>query len=144
DGLDAKANYLLHKLLLSNVGKRPIVWVTHSMGGLLVKQILVEAAASKDRKVNAIAQKTTDFGELKKSKWGLTYSMLVTEDSSDPGLGEFYALPLDHLSTCKPESQESKVYEKTIEFLIQCIPQSSDFLQYSNLEIEISNILCLI
>ncbi|GFY48931.1 protein SERAC1 [Trichonephila inaurata madagascariensis] len=204
DGLDAKANYLLHKLISSNVGKRPIVWVTHSMGGLLVKQILVEAAASKERKVNAIAQNTTgvvffsvphkgsdlvklfqsipyilqpsidmkhlqkgsekllslhenfknfvhqnhihvlSFGELKKSKWGLTYSMLVTEDSSDPGLGEFYALPLDHLSTCKPESRESKVYEKTVEFLTKCIPQSSDFLQYSNLEIEISNILCLI
>ncbi|GFX13580.1 protein SERAC1 [Trichonephila clavipes] len=148
--------------------------------GLLVKQILVEAAASKERKVNAIAQNTTgviffsvphkgsdlvklfqsipyilqpsidmkhlqkgsekllslhenfknfvhqnhihvlSFGELKKSKWGLTYSMLVTEDSSDPGLGEFYALPLDHLSTCKPESRESKVYEKTVEFLTKC------------------------
>ncbi|GFS39137.1 protein SERAC1 [Nephila pilipes] len=205
DGLDAKANYLLDKLLLSNVGKKPIVWITHSMGGLLVKQILVEAAASKEKKVNSIAQKTTgviffsvphkgsdlvklfqsipyisqpsidikhlqkgsekllslhekfknfvhlnhihvlSFGESKKSKWGLTYSMLVTEDSSDPGMGEFYSLPLDHLSTCKPESRESKVYEKTIEFLNKCIPQSSDLLhRYSNLEMEISNLLCLI
>ncbi|GIY79003.1 protein SERAC1 [Caerostris extrusa] len=45
------------------------------------------------------------FGETKKSRWGLTLSMLVTEDSSDPDFGEFYPLPMDHLSTCKPESQ---------------------------------------
>ena len=39
--ITARARELLTKLEAADVGtKRPIVWVTHSMGGLLVKEIL--------------------------------------------------------------------------------------------------------
>ena len=33
---------LIEQLKLAHVGKRPVVWVCHSMGGLIVKQIMVQ------------------------------------------------------------------------------------------------------
>lgn len=41
DTLKERATHVLSQLKDANVGKRPIIWVAHSMGGLLVKQILV-------------------------------------------------------------------------------------------------------
>ncbi|XP_054708699.1 protein SERAC1-like [Uloborus diversus] len=207
DGIEAKAKELSRKLLLANVGERPIVWVTHSMGGLLVKQILLEANSSKGKdnllskntvgvifysvphKGSGIAswfhfapriflpsidilqlQKETpsllslhenfkrfvlqnnvailSFGETKKSSWGLSSAQLVTLDSSDPGFGDFYKIPVEHLSTCKPFSRRSIAYRKVVEFLITHIPQFSspafsDLPLYKNIR-EFSNLMSLI
>ena len=38
--LDRQAKKIRRKLKASGVGERPIVWVTHSMGGLITKKIL--------------------------------------------------------------------------------------------------------
>lgn len=38
--LEERSDEFLEKLLKAGVGQRPIIWVTHSMGGLLVKNIL--------------------------------------------------------------------------------------------------------
>ena len=37
-----RSTELLEKLSSAGIGQRPIVWVTHSMGGLLVKHLLTQ------------------------------------------------------------------------------------------------------
>uniref|UniRef100_A0A3B5KZX2 Protein SERAC1 n=1 Tax=Xiphophorus couchianus TaxID=32473 RepID=A0A3B5KZX2_9TELE len=43
-----RSRELLNKLKLAGVGERPLVWVAHSMGGLLVKKMLLDAADDPD------------------------------------------------------------------------------------------------
>lgn len=40
--LEFRSQNFLKDLKKANVGERPILWICHSMGGLLVKKILVE------------------------------------------------------------------------------------------------------
>lgn len=55
--LEKRAGEFLKKLAKSNVGQdRPVVWVGHSMGGLLIKSIINQAAASDDPAVRRIAE----------------------------------------------------------------------------------------
>ncbi|XP_062564751.1 protein SERAC1 isoform X2 [Armigeres subalbatus] len=54
--LEKRAAEFLRKLAKSNIGQdRPVVWVGHSMGGLLIKSIINQAAASDDPGVRQIA-----------------------------------------------------------------------------------------
>ncbi|KAM4522682.1 protein SERAC1 [Odontesthes bonariensis] len=43
-----RSQELLKKLKLAGVGERPVVWVAHSMGGLLVKKMLQDASEDPD------------------------------------------------------------------------------------------------
>ncbi|XP_044024384.1 protein SERAC1 isoform X2 [Siniperca chuatsi] len=43
-----RSQELLKKLKLAGVGERPVVWVAHSMGGLLVKKMLLDASEDPD------------------------------------------------------------------------------------------------
>lgn len=199
---------LINKLLLSNVGERPIIWIGHSMGGLIVKQILADAIESNDEKIKLLALRTSgivffsvphkgselankinsashiflpssdiaqlekgsqnlfllhekfksivskhnisvlSFGETKPTQWGLSLSVLVSADSSDPGVGEFYTLPCDHLSTCKPVSPNSFEYLKILQFLQTNLCKTSTCDSYpmklSKTVFEMSKVLCLI
>ncbi|VDM33945.1 unnamed protein product [Hydatigera taeniaeformis] len=38
--IDQRARDILHQLLLAGVGRRPIIWVAHSAGGILTKEVL--------------------------------------------------------------------------------------------------------
>ncbi|XP_051907996.1 protein SERAC1 isoform X1 [Hippocampus zosterae] len=43
-----RSRELLKKLKMAGVGDRPVVWVAHSMGGLLVKKMLIDASEDPD------------------------------------------------------------------------------------------------
>lgn len=40
--IEERSRELLKQLIDTGLGKRPIIWVTHSMGGLIVKRMLTE------------------------------------------------------------------------------------------------------
>uniref|UniRef100_A0A8C6UDR8 Protein SERAC1 n=1 Tax=Neogobius melanostomus TaxID=47308 RepID=A0A8C6UDR8_9GOBI len=54
--LACRSQELLKKLLQAGVGERPVVWVAHSMGGLLVKKMLLDAA--EDPEMQNLLKKT--------------------------------------------------------------------------------------
>ncbi|XP_027702436.1 protein SERAC1-like isoform X1 [Vombatus ursinus] len=51
-----RSHELLRKLRAAGVGDRPMIWVSHSMGGLLVKKMLVDA--SKKPELNSLINNT--------------------------------------------------------------------------------------
>jgi len=53
-----RSSQLLNDLLSCRVGQKPIIWVAHSMGGLLVKQILSDINQSSDSKMKNILEQT--------------------------------------------------------------------------------------
>lgn len=56
--LQPRAIEFLEKISKAGVGQRPIVWIGHSMGGLLIKSIMVQASKSDDPLVRQISNNT--------------------------------------------------------------------------------------
>jgi protein SERAC1 len=56
--LKDRSEQLVSNLLLCEIGNKPIIWITHSMGGLLVKQILADIKQSIDPNKKKILEQT--------------------------------------------------------------------------------------
>lgn len=54
----SRSNEILDKLIKAGVGKRPIIWITHSMGGLLVKKLLITSSSSSDPRIAQVWENT--------------------------------------------------------------------------------------
>lgn len=48
----------------------------------------------------------------------------VTSQSADPGIGEFYEIPQDHLCICKPANRQSFLYLKVLDVLQKYIKEN--------------------
>ncbi|XP_047524740.1 protein SERAC1 [Pieris napi] len=56
--ISTRAAELIPKLVDAEVGKKNVVWLTHSMGGLIVKQLLIEASESSNTLIKQISNCT--------------------------------------------------------------------------------------
>ena len=60
--LDERSEDILERLLVAGVGQRPVIFVGHSMGGLIIKKMLVAAQNSGNEAAEAIAKNTKGTG----------------------------------------------------------------------------------
>lgn len=202
--LDQRSNEFMSKLYKAGIGKKPIVWITHSMGGLLVKNIISKAWESNDPTIknmclntkavvfystphigtrvasfnqatslvlwpsievrelkegtqrfslifkhiillyfvdcpnlkklhtnfveiaNQIPMKIISFVETKSTQvTAMKFNFQFVEPhSGNPGLGEYYEIPLDHLGICKPANRYLNRISTSLHYLNSCYLQA--------------------
>ncbi|XP_055333672.1 protein SERAC1-like [Paramacrobiotus metropolitanus] len=88
--LELRSADLLERLHLAGIGKRPVFWISHSMGGLLVKQMLLLSLEKPE---------TSDL--LKKTLGCVFYST--------PHLGSPFADQMARLFKVSPEVQDLRI-----------------------------------
>ncbi|XP_026676268.1 protein SERAC1 [Diaphorina citri] len=176
--LEDRSEQILDQLLKCGVGDRPIVFIAHSMGGLLVKNMLSLAwhrqyandkyskflnqtkavmffstphkgahLATLNEAYRFLLLPSMEVDELRLNSpqllklhedflrvvrytnlkvisfaetQGTMFSSLkinielVPTPLADPNVGELYEIPLDHMNVCKPDSNQSFIYQKVL------------------------------
>ena len=163
---------MLSGLLKAGVGSRPVIFVGHSMGGLIIKQILTRAQESEEDSLKDLVNNTKgvvfystphdgsqiaslskyikliffpsvevqelepnnptlatlnrsfkdfvykfktkviSFGETQPTRHLGVDITFVPHESSNPGFGEFYSVPFNHINICKPNNRKSILFRK--------------------------------
>ena len=187
--LDERSEDMLEGLVRAGVGSRPVIFVGHSMGGLIIKKMLLLAQASANQTFQSLAENTKgvvfystphegseiakmntvmkyiifpsvevqeleinnpalsslnecfkqfvakfktrviSFGETQPTRHLGMDIKFVPEWSADPGVGEFHAVPYNHIDICKPENVKSILYRKLSSLMWDCLDDASPFLQ---------------
>jgi pimeloyl-ACP methyl ester carboxylesterase len=185
--IEERSEDLLHKLRSAGVGKRPVVFVGHSMGGLLIKKMLVHANESEDEDMKQLAENTKgvvfystphegsaiaqmnslvqyfffpsvevqelkfknpalielnqsfkefvdrfkthviSFGETAPTRHMGVDLTFVPPESSNPGYGEFYSVPFNHMDICKPENKNSILFRKFYNLVWDALDDASPY-----------------
>ena len=61
------------------------------------------------------------FGETKPTPYMGLDITFVPAASSDPGLGQYHQVPLNHINICKPENKRSILYYKVAQMIESCL-----------------------
>ena len=186
--LDERSEDMLAGLVKAGVGSRPVIFVGHSMGGLIIKKMLLLAQSSSQPSFNSLAENTKgivfystphegseiaklnsvikyivfpsvevqelemnhpalaslnelfkqfvdkfktrviSFGETIPTRHLGVDIQFVPPCSSDPGVGEFIPVPVNHIDVCKPENVKSVLFRKLYYLLWDCLDEASPYL----------------
>jgi len=187
--LGERSEDMLDKLLEAGVGQtRPVIFVGHSMGGLIIKKMLVQAHNSVDSpalrrlaektkgvvfystphfgsqiaKMNSLFKyfffpsvevqeleldspalldlntyfkqfvakfgtKVISFGEaIPTRQLGIDLTF-VPSNSSNPGVGDYFTVPFNHMDICKPVNKKSILFRKFYNLLWDSVDDEQPF-----------------
>ncbi len=187
--LEDRSLDILEKLKRCGIGRRPVIFVSHSMGGLIVKKMLAHAHANPDEEERQLALNTRgvvfystphsgsrvaklnsyskylffpstevqdleadspqldrlhqSFTEVVKSRdtnievisfgetvptpyMGIDFTF-VPPESSDPGLGKYYKVAMNHMNICKPANESSVLFRKFYRLLWNTLDEVTPF-----------------
>lgn len=76
--LQARSTRVLHQLALAGVGSRPVIFITHSFGGLLVKSLLRTAALDEQESYKDLLENTAGIVFFSTPHLGVDYTRYAT------------------------------------------------------------------
>jgi len=182
--LEERSEDMMRKLRQAGVGNRPVIFVGHSMGGLIIKKMLTSAQDSQDEATKKLSENTKgvvfystphegsqianlnsiikyfffpsvevqelemnnpallslnqsfkefaskfktkviSFGETLPTRHLGVDLTFVPPESSNPGIGEFYPVPFNHMDICKPHNRKSILFRKFYNLVWDAVDQS--------------------